>query len=171
MNKVVKIGIHTNWRQLSNLYHLKWLRIDNENWLSVEHYLQAQKYVDYVKYYNIIKACDSSIKAFAIGEQDPNLWKADTKVNNAEYSHLTVREVIIEMIELNIKIRNDWKEIRSSLLTNAILEKINQFDEIYMLLMSTRNLGLYYDDLILSRHYLTVHHDTSRLYIKFRDNQ
>ena len=169
MNKIVNIGIQTNWKQLSNFYHLKWLRIDDEKWLSVEHYIQAQKYIDHVKYYNIIKACDSSIKAFAIGEQDPNIWTADVKVNNGEYSHLTVREVIIEMLESKIKIRDNWKGICETLLKKAIIQKLSQFHDICNLLINTYNIPICYDDLIISRHFTTINHSTCLILYKLRD--
>jgi len=45
--------------EFSNFYTKKPIDIDNDLWLNVEHYFQAQKFIDYPEYYKIIKPCDS----------------------------------------------------------------------------------------------------------------
>lgn len=58
-NKIEFYSPKSPYYEFSNFYTKKPIDIDNYLWLNVEHYFQAQKFIDYPEYYAIIQSCDS----------------------------------------------------------------------------------------------------------------
>lgn len=54
--------------EFSNFYKSKFI-LDDEQWDTVEHYFQANKFIHNDEYYNIIKSANTPGKAFMLAQQ------------------------------------------------------------------------------------------------------
>ena len=109
---VVFDGEQYSYYELSSSYERP-LVIKGEIWSSVDHYLEAQKFVDsegvYTKHAFDIRVAASPAEAVRIGR---------------ERSHL---------------IRSDWEEVRDEVMFKALTAKFTQYKDLYRLLMDTED--------------------------------
>lgn len=120
----------------SNFFKPIKLKINGEIWDTSEAYFQAMKFrsdkdnTKSIEYSNIIKNCDSPMKAKMLGTQNPNNrfaknWKINKKNDN---------RLVLDIINKykDIKIRKDWEEIKDIIMINVIVEKFLQNKEILL---------------------------------------
>lgn len=61
-------GLKSSYYEFSNFYKSKF-NLDGEEWMNVEHYFQAHKFVENNEYYNIIRDTNTPNKAFILAKQ------------------------------------------------------------------------------------------------------
>lgn len=127
--------------EFSNFY-IKEFELDNEKWLSVEHYFQAQKFYipdskDHIEYMNIIKLANTPMKTKILGSQKKSGGYASKWVVNKDTFNKTLNETIDKY--KHVKIRSDWDNIRIDVMRKALLAKFSQHESLKNLLLKTNN--------------------------------
>lgn len=122
------------------------LVIDGTPWKSVEHYMQAQKYVQYPAFAFAISECDTPQKARQLGNLN---WldEATTIINYQTY-RMTFLDVV-DQCGLHISPRPDWNQVRFFFLSRAISAKFEQYKCFRDALVAT---GSYILDLDISEY-------------------
>jgi len=127
-----------------NFYKPIKLIINNESWDTSESYFQAMKFRDEkknirrIEYYNIIKNCDSPMKAKMLGTQNPdNRFAKKWKINKNTDNRLVV-DIINEYKDITI--RRDWEKIKDYVMINVIVEKFLQNKDLLFSLNIDNNM-------------------------------
>jgi len=120
---------------LSNMARVD-LVIDGMPWKSVEHYYQAQKFVQFPAFAFAISECDTPQKASLLGNLK---WldEAGTIINYQTYK-MTFFEVV-DQSGLYLSPRPDWNQVRLHYLTKAINAKFSQYKCFRDALIETGN--------------------------------
>lgn len=114
--------------EFSNFYPVKKLFIDGDQYLSTEHYFQAEKfnYPDAEFYRDIIILADSPMKVKMLGSQNPTHRFGQNWVVN---KHIDLGRVV-DVINQNkkLKIRPDWDNVRVDVMKKALKYKFKNAD-------------------------------------------
>ena len=127
--------------QFSNLYSRAPFVLDNIKWLSVEQYIQCEKYSNVPEYYKIIYESDTPIKARALGNKTYLKGFSKKLVVNKNTNRMAVNDVI-NMYQ-NITHDPLWIDKETYLMERALYAKFSQNQELEILLMGTGNLLIF----------------------------
>lgn len=114
--------------------------IDGYNYMNVEQYFQAQKFMmpessDHMAYVNIICSADSPSKIFMLGQQKCKYGYASKWVINKKTNNELVNDVIENYS--HISIRPNWDTIKVDVMKCGLIAKFNQNPTLRELLLST----------------------------------
>ena len=132
LNKMIEfVGLTMipHWRNKLSNHWVQPFSLDNRKWASVEHYCQACKFKEnYPAFFNKF-SLDSNTEL----SKDPEM--ATCAGTNGIYNGHVLRPE-------NIKMDSSYPEIKSNILYNAQLAKINQHPELKDLLLNTKDAML-----------------------------
>jgi predicted NAD-dependent protein-ADP-ribosyltransferase YbiA (DUF1768 family) len=120
---------------LSNMARLD-IEIDGNFWKSAEHYIQAQKFVQFPAFAFAISECDTPEKASLLGNLN---WldDASTIINYQTYK-MSFFDVV-DKAGLYLCPRNDWSYVRHRFMIKAISAKLSQYNFLREALLETGN--------------------------------
>ena len=124
------------------------LRIDGLDWISTEHYFQAQKFYipdspRHMEYYNIIHKADSPMKVTILGRQKCRGGYAAKWVVAKSSDERTLNDVIREYAD--VQIRSDWDTVRDDVMMTALMAKFTQNDYLKKILLDTGDVEIVED--------------------------
>jgi len=121
---------------LSNMARLD-IQIGGHVWKSAEHYIQAQKFVQFPEFASAIYECDTPEKASLLGNLN---WldNASTLINPQKYKGLSFYDVV-EKAGLYLCTRNDWSYVRHQFTVKVIGAKLSQYQILRDALLETGN--------------------------------
>lgn len=137
--------------EFSNFYLSEFI-IDEFVYLSVEHYINCEKfnyfdgnnetcikpenYSNTLKYYNLIKNCDSPMKARSLGTQKVNKLGENWLINKNMPELGKVNENI-RLYKGLVSIRPDWNDVKNNIMYYGLYEKFIQNPKLKKLLLET----------------------------------
>lgn len=132
--------------EFSNFYGTKEdkqfkLIIDGKSWLSTEHYYQSQKFkgsTDADEYANLVAKADTANKCFVLARQKKlSGFKINWKLTVSDPIKLS--DIINEYLKKGVTVRNDWSEIKESVMNRALQAKFAQNPHLLNKLLATQN--------------------------------
>ena len=123
--------------EFSNFFNCK-IIIDNKEWKSSEHYYQAQKFIneDHKEY---IRLCDTPMKAFRIAKLKIGCGYSAKWMIDKKNTPILLNDVINKLLQENVKIRDDWEEIKIDVMKKVLYEKFTQHPNLMNILKNTNN--------------------------------
>lgn len=121
---------------LSNMYNTSsHIVINDEKWLSVEHYIQAMKFrgpdasPESLDYSIIINKVDTDMKYMILGTQieGRSLEEKNLVVNNRT-CNMNINDIVTKYKHLSV--RSDWDTAIIAVAVNALVHKFTQFPEL-----------------------------------------
>lgn len=120
--------------EFSNFYKCSFI-LDNETWMSTEHYFQANKFVNHPEYMSLIRDTNTPYKAFILANQKKKAGYASNWTVNTR--NKTLINDIIEQYKDSVFIREDWDDVKLSIMKDAVHAKFTQNKSLKDILLST----------------------------------
>lgn len=127
--------------EFSNFYGMKpkeriTLVIDGKSWPTTEHYYQAQKFVAYPEYMEVIRVCDSPMKVFLLGQMKKGAgYQAKWKV--AKNSDTLINAAIDAAKANGVHMDPQWDARKLAVMEKALAAKFYQNERLKKLLLDT----------------------------------
>jgi len=135
-------GDKKEYYEFSNFYKTKNLCINGENWMSLEHFFQAQKFSHNKEYYDLIRMADTPNKAFCLAKQKKSRFSSTWYVNKNVYPNIKVNDMIDLSKQNNIVIRSDWESVKIDIMRFIVYQKFLQDCTLRNKLLNTDDLYL-----------------------------
>ena len=117
------------------------LIIDDKEWVTTEHYFQANKFTPLnlkknEEYYEIIRTATTPAKAFMLANQKPKKYSYYVNWKHSKTNQSTLNDLIDEYKNQTV-FRPDWDTYRDKVMFKAVTEKFKQNEHLKELLLST----------------------------------
>ena len=119
------------------------LIIDDKEWLTTEHYYQANKFTPINikknnEYYELIRTATTPAKAFMLANQKPKKYSYYIDWKHSKNNQSTLNDLIEKYKDITV-FRNDWDIYRDKVMLKAVTEKFKQNEHLRKLLLNTNN--------------------------------
>ena len=129
------------YQEFSNFYNATFT-LDGVTWPNVETYFQAAKFnqPETIDYYHYIRLASTARKAMLMGKQQKHFRYVTSKVHPV---HCTENMNDLIARYKHYKIREDWHQVKETIMHKAVYAKFSQNETLKKLLLSTEPRALY----------------------------